>query len=182
MSVHADILVLPAEAPEILHVCRHMRALDRWEAAETRWPAPGWPEGVDPAAVAADFIAARPRALVCDAIFPNRGGPAEPAALFAALETWPHVAAVAMIATDAWPEIALAATRWVRRQVVPALRAHGLHRAECRVLASHAAARRFLEACGARAEATLGGFGRSGADFLVYSWTKPCASSAAAPT
>lgn len=164
-------IVLPAEPGEIMHVCRHMREVDRLEAWETRWP--GLDGEPDPDALAADLIQARKSALMMHAVFPwPLGTGAAPAALLGAVEIWPRVVQVMMLATDDWPSVARGTFRHVRDRMIPALRAHGAIRAQCFVMEAHGEACRFVEHLGAELDARLEDYGRSGAAFRLYRWRR----------
>lgn len=160
--------ILPADSADILHVCRNLREVDRLEAWETRWP--GLDGEMDLDALAAELIAARPYALMLDAVFPAVGE--RPAALLGAVELWPHVVTVMMLATDDWPRVARGTFRHVRDRMIPALKAHGAIRAQCFVMDSHVQARRFVERLGAESDAYLEDYGRSGAPFRLYRWRR----------
>ena len=168
----ARAIVLPATSADVMHVCRHMRAVDRTEAWETRWP--GLDGEPDPDALAADLIAARPYALMMNAVFPMIGGyhDGQPAALLGAVEIWPRVVQVMMLATDDWPKVARGTFRHVRDRMIPALRAHGAIRAQCFVMEAHGEACRFVEHLGAELDARLEHYGRSGAAFRLYRWRR----------
>jgi len=92
-----------------------------------------------------------------------------PAAAIGAAPIFPGVLAVWMFATDDWPRVAVALTRWVRRQMMPDLLRLG-HRAECRSLASHVVAHRWLESFGFVREAVLKDFGAHLETFHLYAW------------
>ena len=93
-----------------------------------------------------------------------------PVACLGVFALWPSVWGAFAFGTPDWPHVVLDMTRHVRRFIIPALLAVGAHRVECRALASHDDARKWLTALGAKQEATLRGFGRAGEDFVLYAW------------
>jgi hypothetical protein len=150
------VRIAPLEADAVACVARNMRARDREEIFATRWDD-------DADAVARETVAlAR---LGCVAW----NGDA-PVAVASAIPLWPGVWSIGLYATDAWPRVARAVTRWIAR-TTPALIAAGGHRAECRSLASHATAHRWLERLGAVREAVLPDCGRNRETFYLYAWT-----------
>ena len=94
-----------------------------------------------------------------------------PAALIAVALVRPWIGEAAMLATDDWPRVGLSTTRWVKRELMPTCRRMGLTRVECRVMAAHRVARRWLHALGATEETELPGWGRNGEPFLLCSWS-----------
>ncbi len=93
-----------------------------------------------------------------------------PVAAVGATRLWPGVWQVGMFATALWPEVALGATRHVKRWLMPAVREAGAHRAHAFSLATHHEAHRWLEWLGASRETTLRGWGRGGEDFILFAW------------
>lgn len=78
-----------------------------------------------------------------------------------------------MVATDAWQQVARATTRFVRRELMPAVAKAAVHRVECRVLAAREGSRRWLaKALGAREELILRGLGCGGEDFVLMAWSR----------
>lgn len=94
-----------------------------------------------------------------------------PIAALGLMPMWQNVVTVWMFATDDFPKIAMHLTRFVRRNLVPALTAGGVHRAQCFSMNGHVMAQRWLEILGAKREGVAKGFGKSGEDFTLYSWT-----------
>lgn len=134
-----------------------MRERDAAEVFARRWDD-------DPLAVAA---------LICQARWGKvLGLPGKPIAVVGAHEVWPRVASVFMLATDDWPQIALSATRWVKRTLIPVIHGSGVHRADCQSIADHDVAHRWLRALGARHEATHPMMGRNGETFLTFVWER----------
>ena len=147
----------PLDADAVTHVCVHMRDTDRAEIFATRYDD-------DAAAVAAATVALARFGCVA-------WSDDEPVAVACAMPLWPNVWSVGMYATERWPRVAGATTRWIKRRLIPDLIAAGAHRAECRSLATHAAAHRWLERLGAVREAALADCGRNRETFYLYAWT-----------
>lgn len=143
--------------PALAYVARHMRAADRDEIFATRW-------SDDPASVVA--------AVLSGGTFAWVAGLERPIAAIGAMPMWEGVWSVWMFATDDFRQIRFGLTRFVVRSMIPALRASGAHRAECRSIATHTEAHRWLELLGAEREATLRGYGRRGEDFELYVWRR----------
>jgi hypothetical protein len=154
------VLLLPLEEPLVRRVAMNMRAMDRAEIYATRWRE-------DPTDVARDSILLSRFGFICAS---ERDG--EPIAAIGAAELWPTMWSVWMFATDRWPEVAFAATRMVRRVLVPQLLETGARRAECRALASHRQAHRWLRLLGARREFRIRDFGKNGEDFVSFVWRR----------
>ncbi|HTI86320.1 MAG TPA: hypothetical protein VL966_06930 [Alphaproteobacteria bacterium] len=147
----------PLDRVAVGFVAARMRDPDRDEIFATRWDD-------DPEKIADETIACARFGCVA-----WHGG--EPAAVVCAMPLWPGVWTVAMYATTSWPAVAPAVTRWIRRQLMPDIVATGAHRAECRSLATHVMAHRWLERLGARREALLTDYGRNREAYYVYAWT-----------
>lgn len=96
----------------------------------------------------------------------------EPIVCGGAVPMWPGVWSVWMFATDRFDEIAMSTTKFAKRVFFPALDQSGWHRLECRSLASHSVAHKWLESLGAYKESESPAYGRSGETFLVYCWTR----------
>lgn len=95
-----------------------------------------------------------------------------PVAVIASRLIVPHWLEVWAFATDDWPRVALTATKYVKRHLVPGFLQAGVHRAECRALADNGGTCRWLEACGARPEALLRDCGPDRLDFILYAWRR----------
>jgi hypothetical protein len=151
----------PLDAEAVTHVCEHMRALDRAEIFATR------PDDDVQAIAAATMALARFGGVA----WKDDGRTSEPVAVACAMPLWPGVWSVGMYATDRWPRVASATTRWILSRLMPDLIATGAHRAECRSLATHVTAHRWLERLGAVREAALADCGRNRETFYLYAWT-----------
>lgn len=93
-----------------------------------------------------------------------------PIAALGAVPNWPGMYSVWMFATDRWPHVALATTRYARRVLIPALIDAGAHRAFCHSLAAHRVAHSWLAMLGARKTAYLPNWGRAREDFVLFTW------------
>jgi hypothetical protein len=96
----------------------------------------------------------------------------EPSAAFGAVELRPTQWTVWMFATWQWPNVASAATKFIRREIGPELQERGDTRADCWSMETHDSAHRWLEMLGATREASLKDYGPSRKTFHCYSWTR----------
>lgn len=99
-------------------------------------------------------------------------------AVVGATPRWPNVWSAWAVATDDFPKVALAATRHVKRFMIPALLRSGAHRVEAVTMRGHAAAG-WLERLGAKKERTLYKHGKNGETFVSFVWSRKSASRAA---
>lgn len=154
--VRGEPMLLPLTEATVLPVARAMRAADRREVFATRFDD-------DAEALARDLVAvSRFGATIALA--------GRPVAAMGAMECWPGVWSVWLIATDEWKLVARAATRWARHALGTVLPEAGAHRCECRSMAEHKTAHRWLELLGARAEAVHPDFGRLRETFITFAW------------
>jgi hypothetical protein len=151
------IRIAPLDRAAVGFVAARMRAGDRDEIFATRWDD-------DPDTIADETMACARFGAVAWHV-------GEPVAVVCAMPLWPGVWTVAMFATVRWPAVAGAGTRWLRRELMPDVVAAGAHRVECRSLATHVTAHRWLERLGARREALLTDYGRNREAFYLYAWT-----------
>jgi hypothetical protein len=152
----ARTILLPLTEAAVLHVARHMRSCDRREIFATRFDE-------DAAALAGELVAVSRFGIAAatDGV---------PAAALGYVECWPGFWTGWMFATDAWPMVAGALTRFARRALMPALVEAGAHRCECKSIADNDAAHRWLSMLGARAEAVHPDFGRNRETFVTFAW------------
>lgn len=154
--VRDNPMLLPLIEVSLLPVTRAMRATDRREVFATRFDD-------DADALARDLVAvSRFGAVIA------LGG--RPVAAMGAMECWPGVWNVWLIATEDWKLVARATTRWARYALRTLLPEAGAHRCECRSIADHRTAHRWLEHLGARAEAMHPDFGRLRETFITFAW------------
>lgn len=141
---------------DVLYVARNMREWDRREIFATRW-------NDDPDALTVEIVS---RCGPCWWV----AGTERAIAVIGATEIWPGVWSAGMFATDEFPKIGLSLTRWVRKSMIPLLRSEGMHRAECRSMAGHEVAHRWLALLGAEMESRVPNYGKGGEDFFTFAW------------
>ena len=95
----------------------------------------------------------------------------EPAAIGGFVPVWPGLGSGWLWGTDRWEEVALEVTRAMKRHILPALDARGVHRIECRPMAGNAAVIRWLKLVGFRQEAVTAQFGQGREDFVLCART-----------
>lgn len=93
-----------------------------------------------------------------------------PVVAIGAVQQWPGNFVGFAFATDEFPKVAVTATRFVRRVLLPTCRNMGMKRAEARTIVSHTESHRWLEVVGAVRESRLKSWGKHGEDFYVYRW------------
>lgn len=152
------MILLPLTVEAVGHVLFNLREADRRELAATLWR-------FDSQLLAEATACCRLGFVAC-------ADDLTPVAAFGAHETWPGVWQVGMFATPRWPEVAMAATRAIRRVFHGKMAEVGAHRAHAFSIADHEEAHRWMLRLGARCEATLGGWGKGGEDFKVFVWRR----------
>lgn len=145
---------------DVALVAARMREVDRQEIRALRG------DGANAADVAMDAVYGRRSVAFC------AWSGDEPVAAFGAAEVRPTLWSVWLFATEGWPTVALAATRFVRRELLPGLLAAGANRAECRSIVDHTQAHRWLERLGAKHEADLIDCGPERRTFRLYAWRR----------
>ena len=141
-----------------LQVALRMREWDKKEIYATRWHN-------DPAALARDCARCGTFGWIAE-----KDG--VPVSVIGAVPVHPGVWSVFMFATDSFQQISLSLTKFVKRVIIPALKATGAHRAECLSLAGHVEAHRWLELLGAHREGEKRAFGKGGEDFVSFVWSR----------
>jgi len=149
--------IVRATMEDVVYVARNMRPRDRDEIYACFWED-------DPAVLAGDVMAFDSFSWVVRA--------ERPIAAMGAIPLHPGVWSVWLFATIEFNQISLLATKFVRRVMMPSVRAAGAHRAECRSLDVHTEAHQWLEFLGARREAVLRQYGRNKEDFYLYAWSE----------
>lgn len=151
------MIILPLDWRSVLHVALYIRESDRMEidACMARYDA----------ADLANRVTALSR---FGAVAATDEG--VPAAVVSAAEIHPGAYQVGMFATDDWPMVARGVTRWGLRVLKPAMLAAGGHRAECRSIADHHTAHRWLASLGFVREAALPDCGKRRETFYQYAW------------
>lgn len=157
------MIVRPATPADIAAICADLRPADAREVFATRW-------GDDPAELAGELAALLPRAVLAQALCGTDG------AAIALVGFWmagPGFGSASLIATRRWGEIAPTAHRHCRRVVMARAAPAAFRRLECRSLADHGAAHRWLRSLGFAEEARLRALGRDGEDFVQFAWLNP---------
>jgi hypothetical protein len=149
-------LVKPTLA-DVLYITHNMREWDRREILAMQWS-----DDLDELAMAAmrwgnDFAWVATKDHL-------------PVAYIGAGMMWPGVWSVWMYATDRFPLIGLALTRFVRRCMIPAVKGAGFHLGICWSIEGHQTAHRWLEALGATRGSPMPGYGKGGETFIPFTW------------
>jgi hypothetical protein len=150
------MIPLPPRLDRFRYVAQNMREADRIECF-AMMPADN-----------TDAIAAHMEGLRISVVIGADDG--TPVAAAGAIEIWPCVWRVGLIATDRWSEVVIGTTRWVRRGMLPTLVGHGAHRVDCLVWLGNEPAWRWLEMLGATREAVHRAYGKNREDFASYVW------------
>ncbi|WP_271896307.1 hypothetical protein [Candidatus Phyllobacterium onerii] len=85
---------------------------------------------------------------------------------------WPHVWDAWAYGTDDFNKVGLSLTRYALKVLKPYLLARQVHRLEAPSRMDHSQAHSWLRALGATDEAILRSYGRDGADYVMFSWTR----------
>ena len=152
------MIVVDAEAWHVRHVCARMRADDRREVMAGRFVD-------DDMELATDLIAGK---HWCFAMFALCADDETPIAIIGGRLRWPGVGSIIMIATDDWPKIARAATRWVKRVAIPKIVDPVCHRSQCEAWEGNLVTLRWLARLGYRVEGRLEAYGKNREGFLQY--------------
>lgn len=150
---------------DLVAVGRAMRDADRREIFATRFDE-------DAVLLAEDLLAADP----VGAVIAAADGTA--VAALGGIEMWPGSWSLWMYATDRWPEVARATTRFAGEVLWPSLLGLGLRRGECRSALDHTVAHRWLSYLGGEVEAIYPAYGKGGETFIgfvIYGETNMCA-------
>lgn len=75
-----------------------------------------------------------------------------------------------ILGTNNFQKAYIPLTRAIKRDIIPAIIAGGAHRLECKSVATHEEAHKWLEVMGAKYEGTHYGYGMNGEDFKTYAW------------
>ncbi len=152
------MIVRQAQFSDIANVVYSMRTADRHEVMAARFVE-------DDGELVRDLWAGAQFCFALLALCRNDGFPV---AIIGGRLRWPGVASIIMIATDDWPKIALAATRWVKRVAIPDIVDPICHRSQCEAWEDNAVSLRWLQALGYRVEGRLEGYGKNREAFLQY--------------
>jgi hypothetical protein len=92
---------------------------------------------------------------------------AEPVAVGGFVPIWPGMGSGWMWGTGRWDEVIIEVTRAMKQHILPTLDARGVHRIECRAMASNTASIRWLKMLGFTQEAVTAQFGQGREDFVL---------------
>lgn len=162
-SASRGMLLLTPTWRDLLHICENLRDIDRRECEAVRHDA-------SPIALARELYMSWPLAFLARIAFAV--APVEPVAMLLLTPTGAGQINAALLATPRFGEVAKALTRHMLRDVRPMLLAAGVRRMECRTLAEHVEARRWLRFLGAIEETQIPDGGKSGETFVQYAWRK----------
>lgn len=158
----------PVEYETLSYIVRNMRQIDRDEVFALSYPmGPDNMTTDDELMVNITFDAANNEG--CGFVASLDG---EPIAVIGMSMMWPGVASVWMFATDSWPKIALALTRWAKKAIFQIMSDANIHRAQCWSLSGHDIAHRWLRHLGATEECASPNYGRAGETFHLFGWSK----------
>jgi hypothetical protein len=144
----------------VQHVVHNMRAKDKAEIYATQWTDDPWAFGNSVLRMG-DFG------------YVLHADDGEPVVACGGVPLWNGVWSIWMFATDRFDEISLSTHRFAKKVFFPSLDYAGWHRLECRSLAAHDVAHRWLELLGATRECEVSNYGKAGEAFYLYCWTKP---------
>lgn len=84
----------------------------------------------------------------------------------------PNVATLLFFATDDFRSVAMDLTRYMRRSLIPDIKAQGAHRIECLSLDTYTEMQTWVRTFGLRREGVLRAYGCNGEDFASFAWVK----------
>jgi RimJ/RimL family protein N-acetyltransferase len=151
----AGITRSPITHEGLTYITRHLRSRDREEIFALRWD--------DNETTFVNWMLSFTGRMCW--MFSVEGTPVSVLGVFPAR---PRVWEAFAFGTDAWSQVILSMTKQARRYIVPGLMRAGVHRCECRALATHTDSRRWLLSIGFYEEATLKQLGRDGQDYVSY--------------
>ena len=98
----------------------------------------------------------------------------DPTCIGGTIETWPGVMSLLFFATDDFPQIGRAITRFIRRELFPRYAEAGIHRIQAISLDGYSEVHGWLQAIGMRKEAVFPAFGKNGETFVQFARTNRC--------
>lgn len=152
--------MIPISLTAVEYLCLNLREIDAAEIYNMRGHD-------DPLLLAREVVYA---ASYGKAAIAEHNG--RPAAIIGAAPLWPNVWTVFSFGTDDWPKCAMALTRYGKRVLTPYLMARGVHRLQCESRIDHIQAHKWLSVMGAKPDGLLGGYGRDGSDYVMFSWRR----------
>ena len=93
-----------------------------------------------------------------------------PVAVGAMIESRFNVVTLLFFATDDFPQIAMALTKFIVQRLFPRYRNAGVHRIECVSHVDYTEAHRWIETLGLEKEAEMPGYGRNGETYFQFAW------------
>lgn len=93
-----------------------------------------------------------------------------PVAIGAMIESRFNVVTLLFFATDDFPQIAMALTKFIVQRLFPRYRNAGVHRIECVSHVDYVEAHRWIETLGLEKEAEMPGYGRNGETYFQFAW------------
>lgn len=93
-----------------------------------------------------------------------------PVAIGAMIESRFNVVTLLFFATDDFPQIAMALTKFIVQRLFPRYRNAGVHRIECVSHVAYVEAHRWIETLGLEKEAEMPGYGRNGETYFQFAW------------
>jgi hypothetical protein len=95
-----------------------------------------------------------------------------PVAIIGCAPIRPGVWSFYSFGTSEWSRSVLELTRYGRKVISQFVRERNAHRAQCESRFDHIEAHRWLKLMGAQCDGPLPGYGKDGADYLMFSWSK----------
>lgn len=92
----------------------------------------------------------------------------EPIAIGAVVPTDENTIQIGMFATDEFPRIAFALTKFVIKRLLPGYAAQGFSRVECLSVSTYSEAHRWIETLGLARGEELAGYGLNGENFIRF--------------
>ena len=157
------MIVRDAKLTDVFRVVGNMREADHREVMAGRFV-----EDVE--SLGDDLWTAKPLFFAMLALCGDDGAAI---ALIGGRLRWPGVGSILMIATDEWPRIARAATRWVKRVAIPKIVDPVCHRSQCEAWEGNLVTLRWLSRLGYRVEGHLEAYGKNREGFLQYARIRP---------
>lgn len=96
----------------------------------------------------------------------------EPVCIFAGVNHHPGVWSVGLWATDKMPKIGKFLTKTMVPKIFDSMRFVGAHRVECRSIVGYTEIHKWLRFIGFKETGIDKAYGKSGTDFIVFSWTE----------
>ena len=95
-----------------------------------------------------------------------------PVAVAGLIQHRPNVITLLFLATERFPEISAALTRFVVQRLFPKYKERGVHRIECASIEGYVETHRWLGVLGLEEEAVMPGYGRDGETYIQFAWVR----------